>query len=205
MDIAWVDIVKISGPILLGLLAFVWWLRGWTKDITAEISSLRKDTTAEISSLRKDTTAEISSLKKDTTAEISSLKKEMQRFARFVDRWEPILIMNFEKSMESHKSPINLTDYGEEVSQVIDAESLATEYSAQLKAKLEGKSAYEIQEYCFNYAKDEMLADIKNNHPEQYKALTDYAYKEGKEVKKIMRVMGIVLRNKLLDMNGLSH
>ena len=63
----------------------------------------------------------------------------------------------------------------------------------KVSGEAENKSPYEIQEFCFQYAKE------LDPTPEQKLALDKTAYENGVETSTVRRVLAIVLRDKLLQ------
>ncbi len=131
-------------------------------------------------------------------ARFARLEKGLKTLSNTVQGLQSVLSTKFGASVAQSTSPINLTDYGKEISEKAKADGIATLYADKLKDRVVGMNRYEIQEHCFSYAKNDLLKDLKENAPEEYKVITDYAYDAGLEAKKITYVIGIKLRDALL-------
>jgi hypothetical protein len=90
-------------------------------------------------------------------------------------------------------SPIGLTDLGENVSKEIAAKSWAQSHAQKLFETAEGKDPLEIQELAFNYAKEFKAPE------ELTKKMRLSAFEHGVDLGKIRDVLGVELRNVLLD------
>ena len=98
-------------------------------------------------------------------------------------------------------SPMSLNTRGKELSKEMDAAGIASRYKAKLvdKAKSENGGPYQIQESCLDCAADEILRDLEEKDKTTYRHLTDIAYSEGVQVEVLMRIVGIVLRDQVLQ------
>ena len=100
-----------------------------------------------------------------------------------------------------HSSPLSLSEYGQKLSDKIDASAIASKYKRQLISvvKEQNMRPYQIQQSCFDFSKKEILSDLKENDEEQYNQLTDVAFNEGVEVEVLMKITGLVLRDQVLE------
>ncbi len=98
-------------------------------------------------------------------------------------------------------SPMSLNSRGKELSKEMDAARIASRYRAKLvdKAKDENGGPYQIQESCFDCAADEILKDLEEKDKTTYRHLTDIAYNEGVQIEVLMRIVGLVLRDQVLQ------
>ena len=98
-------------------------------------------------------------------------------------------------------SPMSLNNRGKELSKEMDAAKIASRYRTKLvdKAKDENGGPYQIQENCFDCAADEILKDLKEKDKKTYRHLTDIAYNEGVQIEVLMRIVGLVLRDQVLQ------
>ena len=99
-------------------------------------------------------------------------------------------------------SPRTLTDYGAKLSQQIDAPSLAARYAPSLRDKIGSMNAWQIQELCFNHAENEIMNDLQQHDIDRYTQITMCACREGIDLSRVMRVVGIVMRDQLLQQTG---
>ena len=100
-----------------------------------------------------------------------------------------------------HSSPLSLSEYGQKLSDKIDAPAIASKYKRQLISvvKEQNMRPYQIQQSCFDFSKKEIISDLKENDEEQYNKLTDVAFNEGVEVEVLMKITGLVLRDQVLE------
>ena len=89
-------------------------------------------------------------------------------------------------------SPVRLTDLGKEVSKSVTAAVWAEKEASKLAGDLQGKTAYEVQEYCFGYMKECELA------PDDDRAAKECAFEHGIKLEQVLDVFAIELRDRLL-------
>ena len=99
----------------------------------------------------------------------------------------------------STESPMKLTDLGRAISGELDADKWAEERVARLKDELQGKSPYEIQEFCFEFAKGNTEYD-----PILVTNMQTSASNHSLEVDHVKRVFGVALRDALMKSLGLE-
>ena len=90
-------------------------------------------------------------------------------------------------------SPLRLTPLGLDISKELDAASWAQEQAETLRSRVGGKSAGEIQEYCFTYLRDDSKRDVELN-----KKIADSAFQHGIDRQLVLDVLAIELRDVLL-------
>lgn len=94
-------------------------------------------------------------------------------------------------------SPLSLTEIGERVAEEIDAYSWAIMMVDSLGPKVSGKSQYEIHEFCMNYC----IYEFQPDH-DFLIVLQQSAFKNGVDLRSVKEVLGVVLRDQLLNMRG---
>ena len=96
-------------------------------------------------------------------------------------------------------SPIRLTDLGEHISNSIDAKNWAIKTAQELVGETNDMDAFEIQDFSFKHAKvfdpDEALLG----------KMRETAFESGIDLSGVRNVLGVVLRDELLQMNNLQH
>lgn len=107
--------------------------------------------------------------------------------------------------LEKVTSPISLTDYGKRLSQSINALEITDLLITRVTKAVEGFNAYQIQEYCFSFSKDELLIELKENHADLFDKIHEVAFEEGIEVEKLTRVIALELRDKILSSLNKLH
>ncbi|WP_420462922.1 hypothetical protein [Candidatus Palauibacter sp.] len=98
----------------------------------------------------------------------------------------------------SRESPLRLNDLGKTISTEIEGAAWADRIAGTMEEWVESKDAYEIQEYCFEYAAEFKYSD------EERRTIRKSAYKNGLRVEQVHRVLAIELRNKLLALASLD-
>ena len=94
-------------------------------------------------------------------------------------------------------SPIRLTELGTQISEKLDAKAWATAEADKLFGKTEGADALGIQETAFDHAQnfeppDELLGKMR-----------DSAFERGVDLDGVRDVLGVELRDVLLDRRGI--
>ena len=107
--------------------------------------------------------------------------------------------------VEKVTSPISLTDYGDKLSQLINASEIADIQITKVTKAVENFNAYQIQEYCFSFSKGDLLNELKENHADLYDKIHEVAFEEGIEVEKLTRVIALELRDKILSTLDKPH
>ena len=136
----------------------------------------------------------------ETPEKVESLSKTVESLSKTVDH----IYAKIDKLPEDifrHSSPLSLSEYGQKLSDKIDASAIASKYKRQLISvvKEQNMRPYQIQQSCFDFSKKEILSDLKENDEEQYNKLTDVAFNEGVEVEVLMKITGLVLRDQVLE------
>ena len=98
-----------------------------------------------------------------------------------------------------HNSPISLTDKGREVSAELEGSEWAIKEASRLADRIEGKNEYEIQEFCFEYVREDFTPDNELN-----KKLQECAYRRGATVDDLKEVLAVELRDAMLKRLGLD-
>lgn len=98
------------------------------------------------------------------------------------------------------QSPIRLTDLGNEIATEIKVHEWISDYAARLSGSIESKSAYDIQEFCFQQAQEKLLADVESGVVTRITGedIKMSAYNHGLELKGVFDVVGVVLRDEML-------
>lgn len=207
-----VIIALIIGLVVVAFL--VWKARGWMKDVDWRIKGLadeqenQKDILNEVKSDVSDLKNDVAGLKSDVAgvkSDISGVKSDISDLKKnFSDLWNHLIAPSGKTIIQS-TSPLSLTEYGEELSEKIDAEQIADIYADKLKSKVVDKNKYEIQQYCFEYAESALLKDLQKSNKNKYDVITTFAFDAGIDISGLMSVIGIVLRDKLFVMLDTSH
>jgi len=105
------------------------------------------------------------------------------------------ILLKLSNPVAERGSPIRLNDLGKRVSEEVGAKDIAKALLDQILPKARGKSAYDIQEYCFSHLNEcdlslseARIADIKQ-----------CAFDNGIETLSVRRVIAIELRDMTLS------
>ena len=96
-------------------------------------------------------------------------------------------------------SPIQLTELGVRVSQSISATLIAEDIISGLDVDFVNMTDYELQEFATNYAQTKF-----NPEPKLAVLLSDCAFQEGIPIESVYAVIGIELRDKLIELKKVS-
>lgn len=97
-------------------------------------------------------------------------------------------------------SPLRLTEYGEKLSDFLNAEKWASETANAVESKVKGKDAYQIQEFCNEYVSCKFQPS-----EEQAQTIRNCMFQHGATRTHVNEVLSLVLRDKLLVKLGLMH
>ena len=100
--------------------------------------------------------------------------------------------------MSTTSSPVGLSDLGRTISEELKADKWAENKATALLETLRGKSPYEIQEHCFQFA-----GTRDNYDPVMITNMQMNAYNHGLIEEQVRRVFGIELRDAVLNKLGL--
>lgn len=96
-------------------------------------------------------------------------------------------------------SPLRLTELGKTISKGIDAPTWADRIVLSLQ-HVQDMEAYEIQDFCFEYVKDELALS-----KEEIRLIRSVAYENGVKEEQVRRVLAIEIRDKLLALDSRRH
>ena len=138
---------------------------------------------------------------RDVTGWSKEVDKDRRVFKDFMrevrkDIKNILSILGSKNPVSGSASPLKLTEFGESISAKINGKEWAERLSQSegLRSSLEGKSNYDIQEGCIQYAQ----LDLPTTDQE-LQILNQCAYDLGIEVAVVRRVLGIELRDALTE------
>lgn len=145
--------------------------------------------------------------------DVDDLKKGFEKFTnQFDDHFleklaaKVVNILNTKYSLVTqNESPVSLTKLGKEIGDNVDAEGIASNYIERYKAEHPGwknMNAYRIQQTCFEFCVEDKLGSLLSE--QEQKTLEDDAYQRGIELSNTFRVIGIVMRDKVLKEMGID-
>ncbi len=124
---------------------------------------------------------------------------DLERIGKELAELRQIVFTRFGIPLVFSKNPLQLTEHGKTVSEEITARAWVERVAGALNEEVEGKDAYEIQDFCFKYVEN---TDQYND--EERQAIRDTAYKRGIKAEDVLQVLAIELRDKLLKYTGLE-
>ena len=114
--------------------------------------------------------------------------KEVRRdIKRIFERLPPPQTIAFE-------SPLQLTEFGKEISETLKSKSWAREAARSVIPKVEGLSNYEIQEFCRSYVENEIPGTDKI-----YSDINECAYERGIPRERVLDVLMVELRDAVMN------
>lgn len=96
-------------------------------------------------------------------------------------------------------SPLSLTEIGKVVSEALDLPALARKIAPAVNQRVSGMQAYDIQEFCFDYIRDEYQPDTVDDE-----RIKQCAFEKGLDRDDILDALAIVLRDELLAAKAAS-
>ena len=97
-------------------------------------------------------------------------------------------------------SPVRLSDLGKEVSESIGAAAWAEHTASEFVDGMKDKNAYEVQEFCINYMRNEYVPTTDED-----RSFKECAYEHGIKLKQVLDVCALELRDKLLRLLSPAH
>ncbi len=172
----------------------------WTSVVTVIILAIATVTAVRLS---------IKSKKSDRSKWEAYVGARLDRLEKSLDRMELKLDKIGDKifSIFSHvprkvigsESPHPLTDFGREIARKLNADHFAGKLAEVTKDEVKGKEPYDIQEFSFSYVQnDDHYSD------EDRQIIRNVAYEKGVSENQVREVIGIELRDKLLEIEGKS-
>ncbi len=135
---------------------------------------------------------------------LSGVEKSVNELSRKADEIYSVLINKFGRAVDQAGSPVTLTQYGKDLFSQIDAEKIVNKYADKLLEETESMNAYQIQEYCFDFSRKDLLNDLEQHDKESFNKISTVASEEGIDLEKLTRVIGISLRDRVLSTQGKS-
>jgi|GEM_PF-1186226 len=172
--------------------------------VTESIEKVSEKLSSNMDDIRKDISflkgtnevfnSNINAIKTD----VSSLKEDIS-FLKGMNE-----ICGKDPYAQSH-SPISLTELGKKVSAEIGVDDMIQRnWNAivnDIDKNAEGKSAYDIQQYCIETT---VVEPERFLLPEDIKKLKDYAYNQGRPIVAFAQIFAITIRDKYLKEKGIN-
>ena len=108
------------------------------------------------------------------------------------------IFLRLPTDVASGASPLKLTELGERISQEISAPRWAEGIISRfgLEKKFEGMSPYDVQESCISFC---VSQENWKPNVQEHEMAQSVAYNSGLSTEKVYRVLGIVMRDRILS------
>ena len=204
----------ISNPvtIVILLVAAIGWIivvLDWffvTRFKLKEIDPIRKD-----AQRIAETPSKIEKLDKDMariSTEVKNLSEKTDYLTTKIDNMpkEIVTYLGLPKPMLKTTSPLSLSEYGQELSDLMNASAITDKHKAKLikEAKNLNMHAYQIQQSCFDFSKNLILEELEKEDKDQYNKLADIAFTEGIKIEELIPILGVLLRDQVFEAIGIS-
>ena len=166
-------VALVSIALVGGLVRFIYWM--------ASVNAGRNTT--------KDDADKDRSSFKDAIVKLESM---IQVFMGEVREDIKQILVRLPPPTVAGSSPVQLTDFGEKVSDYMSAKVWAEELAPALVHEVENKPEFEVDEYCHSYVREQL--DESGLHV----SVSASAYNFGIERDGVLSVLQVVLRNTLL-------
>ncbi len=133
------------------------------------------------------------------------MKRVEEKIEKINDKLEKIFHSLPNEPLEKRTSPISLADYGKKPSQEIGASEISDMELTNATEQVKDFNAYQIQEYCFEFAKNELPKKRNEKHLDFYDKIHEAVFHEGMEAEKLTRVIALELRDKILSSLNRLH
>ena len=183
-----------------------------TKELRSDLQNLSKDT-AETSELVVDVRSDATSLRAETKALSTELKqvrmdvndvrvnfRVIRDTIANIRKDVNVLFTQGQRRMTSRRSPLKLTELGEEISQLLAADEWAKSAAPALVAKVSGMRPFEIQEFCSDFLRSNYSATS-----DQGLKIRACAYEYALTRNEVLNVLMVELRDELFRLLGDKH
>ena len=182
-------VVGLSIPtLIIAAISFAYWFGGrknhWDQ-AASDVRGLKPD----VSDLKHN----MSGLKSD----VGDLKEDISAIKSFVETLKTLLRPLFDISTAS---PLKLTDSGEKTAKSIHAYQLAEKYGDRVSLEKDA-NAYQIQQACFAFSEKELLSQLDKNERQH---LEKQAFEQGTNVAHFLKIIGILIRDRVLQSRGMQ-
>ena len=131
------------------------------------------------------------------TGAIDEQRSEAGKFMKEIRDDIKSILARLPNDVVAGGSPLRLTDLGEAISTELEAKTWAWKLAQEMKQKVEGKPAYEINDFAFDYVKNTFQPS-----EEQEARIRSCAYENALSAEKVGDVLAVELRDALLKLVG---
>ena len=136
---------------------------------------------------------------------VFGIETKLSEVSEKIDLVYEIIVNKFGHDVQQASGPVSLSDYGQKLSERIAAGRIVDEYAEELNERTKGTNAYQMQEQCFLFCEEDLLAKLQETDKQYFDEISNVAFEDGIEMEKITRVLGIELRDRVLSMRGRLH
>lgn len=184
-----------SFAFVASIIAFGIWLTHYVTKKVTEINNSHQNIKEE----NKRVAESIEKISERINVNIDEIRRDIAYLKGVNDIYKS----NVDPYAQSH-SPISLTTLGKEVAEEIGvSEMIQRNWDAimnDIDNNAEGKSAYDIQEYCIETSVIELEKFLL---PEDMVKLKDYAYNKGRQIVAFSQIFAIMIRDKYMEAKGI--
>ena len=184
-----------SFAFVASIIAFGIWLTHYVTKKVTEINNSHQNIKEE----NKRVAESIEKISERINVNIDEIRRDIAYLKGVNDIYKS----NVDPYAQSH-SPISLTALGKEVAEEIGvSEMIQRNWDAimnDIDNNAEGKSAYDIQEYCIETSVVELEKFLL---PEDLAKLKDYAYNKGRQIVAFSQIFAIMIRDKYMAEKGI--
>ena len=168
--------------------------------------------------LRRETQESIDNLRRETEQWKISIEKSMERMQRTIERmqqsienlqattstifgWiqaqtgQPLSLPSSASSSTTPKSPLDLTPRGIKNAEALQADAIVEKYWQEVPLP-EDPTRLAIQNACWNFASLRLQAIMT---PEEQKRLQEVCFEDGGDMRQILSIFAILLRNRIFQ------
>lgn len=102
-------------------------------------------------------------------------------------------------------SPVSLTERGRKIIEMLKPQDITEAFALELQPKTIGNGPYQIQELAFRFAAQDMKERIRHQFPHRISDIENTAFQHGVTVDQVLDALGVVLRDRLLELNNQSN
>ena len=135
---------------------------------------------------------------------LKDLAQKLEALTQRVDKIHEVFFQRGVAATLENKSPLQLNQLGQDIAKTLDLDALADAHTLLIKDQAEALGPYEIQQLCFRYAQEDLLNELRETSPDQYEAISRTAYQHGISREDILKIVGVLLRDKVLRLVNYS-
>ncbi len=141
---------------------------------------------------------------KDLAQKTEALTQRVDKLTQRVDKIHEVFFQRGVAATLENKSLLQLNQLGQDIAKTLDLDALADAHTLLIKDQAEALGPYEIQQLCFRYAQEDLLNELRETSPDQYEAISRTAYQHGISREDILKIVGVLLRDKVLRLVNYS-